>query len=241
MRRIILTLVAGALVAAVALPALAASTPTTGSTTPAPSHSHWFAGSVSAVGLSSLTVGVLWTGPHDSSLNGQSVIVSVDSNTAITSGKDRTPVALSSIQNGDLVGVVASGAIGVSGMTATKIHVYCNCHWIGGTISSIGTGSITVQVAKTGPYDTVLSGQAVTVVLDGATSCIVGEEKTSIPCSNLKLGQGVGVVFSANGFFKAPGFDPSKATFTAKQIHVWGHKRVPGASTDSSTAAQVAA
>ena len=41
------------------------------------SHRVWFAGSVAAVGSTSLTVNVLWTGPHDGSLNGQTLNVSV--------------------------------------------------------------------------------------------------------------------------------------------------------------------
>jgi uncharacterized protein DUF5666 len=237
MRRIILMLVAGVLTAAIALPAFAAS-PAPTATPTAKAHSHWFAGSVSAVGSSSLTVGVLWTGPHDSTLNGQSVTVSVDSNTEIVSGKDKTPVPLSSIQNGDLVGVVASGS-DLSSMTALRVHVFCNCHWIGGTISSLDSSSLTVQVKKTGPYDTVLAGQAVTIGVDGKTTYILGKDKTPIQFSDLKVGEGVGVIFSANGFFKAPGFDPSKAIFTAKQVHVWGHRQVPVASTDASKAAQV--
>ena len=63
MRKFIPLLAAGALMAAFALPALAASpVTTTTTTTPTPTakaHSHWFAGSVSAVGHNSLTVSVL--------------------------------------------------------------------------------------------------------------------------------------------------------------------------------------
>ena len=51
--------------------------------------------------------------------------------------------------------------------------------------------------------------------------------------------EGVGVVFSANGFFKAPGFNPATATFTAKRVHVWPKRRVPPASSDASAAAGV--
>jgi hypothetical protein len=239
MRRFILMLVAGALMAAVALPALAAP-PVTTATPNARVRSHWFAGSVSAVGTSSLTVGVLWTGPHDTALNGQPVTVSVDSNTQITSGKDKTPVPLSSIQTGDLVGVIASGS-DLSSLTALKIHVNCNCHWVGGTISALGSSSVTVQVKRTGPYDTVLANQAVTIGVDGNTTYIRGRNKAPLQFSDLKVGDGVGVIFSANGFFKAPGFDPSTAIFTAKQVHVWGHRQVPAASTDGSNAAQVTA
>jgi hypothetical protein len=50
-----------------------------------------------------------------------------------------------------------------------------------------------------------------------------------------------GVVFAADGFFRAPGFDPTKATFTAKRVHVWGPRQMPLASADASAAANVAA
>ncbi len=249
MRKLIPLLAAGALMAAVALPALAASpapsTTTTTTTTATPiarAHAHWFAGSVSAVGTSSLTISVLWTGPHDSALNGQSVTVSVDSNTELTSGKDRMPISLPSVQNGDLVGVVASGmGSDLTTLTALKIHVSCNCHWVGGTISALGSNSLTIQVKKTGPYDTVLSGQAVTIGVDGNTTYIHGKDKAPIQFSDLKVGDGVGIIFSASGFFKAPGFDWTKATFTAKQVRVWGARHTPPASTDAGAAAPVGA
>jgi hypothetical protein len=222
---------------------VAATTTTTTTTTANPtaqSHSHWFAGSVSSVGSSSLTVGVLWTHQHDDSLNGQLTTVAVNSDTQITSGKARTQISLSDIQTGDLVAVVASGSgSDLSSLTASKIHVYCNCHWVGGTISALGTSSVTIQVKRTGPYDTVLSGQAVPINVDSNTVFVAGKDKHTIQFSDLKVGAGVGVVFSADGFFKAPGFDPSTANFTAKRIHLWGHKMVPLASTDASAAASV--
>jgi uncharacterized protein DUF5666 len=250
MRKLIPFFLAAFVVAAFALPALAAdpatsssTTTTTASTTTAANpavRSHWFAGSVSSVGSNSLTVGVLWTRQHDDTLNGQLVAVAVNSDTQITSGKDRTPISLSDIQAGDLVAVVASGSgSDLTTLTATKIHVYCNCHWVGGTISAIGSSSVTIQVKRTGPYDTVLSGQAVPINVDSNTVFVAGKDKHTIQFSDLKVGLGVGVVFSANGFFKAPGFDPSTANFTAKQVHVWGRQMVPAASTDASAAAAV--
>jgi Domain of unknown function (DUF5666) len=244
MRKLIPLFFAVAVVAAFALPALAAgpaATATSAANLTPRSHSHWFAGSVGSVGGSSLTVGVLWTRQHDDSLNGQVTTVAVNSDTQITSGKDRTPISLSDLQPGELVAVVASGggSSDLTSLTATKIHVYCNCHWVGGTISAIGTSSITVQVKRTGPYDTVLSGQAVPINIDSGTVFIAGKNKQAISLSDLKVGAGVGVVFSADGFFKAPGFDPSKANFTAKRVHLWGHRMVPLASTDASASAAV--
>jgi hypothetical protein len=257
MRKLIPFFLAAFVVAAFAVPAFAdgpaTSTSTTTSTTAAtttttasnPSvraHAHWFAGSVSSVGSDSLTVGVLWTRQHDDSLNGQLAAVSVNSATQITSGKDKTPISLSDIQPGDLVAVVATGSgSDLTTLTALRIHVYCNCHWIGGTVSAIGTSSVSIQVKRTGPYDTVLSGQVVPVNVDSNTVFLAGKDKTPIGLSDLKVGEGVGVVFSADGFFKAPGFDPTKANFTAKRIHVWGNHAVPLASSDASASAGISA
>src|SRR5271168_4118097 len=81
MRKLIPFFLAAFVVAAFALPALAAdpatststttatvtATTTTGANPSVSSHSHWFAGSVSSVGSNSLTVGVLWTHQHDDS------------------------------------------------------------------------------------------------------------------------------------------------------------------------------
>ena len=95
---------------------------------------HWFAGTVTAVGPSSLTVGVLWTGPNDGSLNGDTVTVGVETRTRINQGPHHRPIALASIGTGDLVAVRATGDATTS-LTARRIHVFCNCHWIGGTVN----------------------------------------------------------------------------------------------------------
>jgi len=201
---------------------------------------HWFAGSVASVGGSSLSVNVLWTGPHDGALNGETVNVAVDSNTVIVEGPNKESEQLSDIQPGDLVGIIASGqGDDLTSLTANRIHVYCNCHWVAGTLSSInGSSSITVQVKKTGPYDTVLNGQSVTIGLNGSTVYIQGRDKTPIGLGDLKPNEGVGVIFAANGFFRAPGFNPETATFTAKRVHAWAPRQVPSASSDASATAQ---
>src|SRR5579871_3072302 len=100
---------------------------------------HWFAGSVSSVGSGTLTVGVLWAGPNDGSLNGQTVTVAVSDHTRIF-GPGHRPIALASIQQGQLVGVRAAGT-DLSNLTAVRVRVWCNCHWVGGTIRSIGNSS----------------------------------------------------------------------------------------------------
>ena len=205
----------------------------------APAAAHWFAGTVTAVGSSSLTVGVLWTGPNDGSLNGQSVNVAVATQTRINQGPHHQAIALASISTGDLVAVRASGD--ASSLTARRIHVFCNCHWIGGTVSSVGSTSFSVAVKRTGPYDTVLDNTTVTLQTNQYTVYLAGHRRARIGLSDLEPGEGVGVVFAADGFFKAPGFDPTKATFTAKRVHVWGQRQVPQASSDAGASASVSA
>jgi hypothetical protein len=242
MRRLIAIFAVGVFLSVAGI-AAADTTPAATTTTPstaAPTQPrHWFAGTVTAVGSNSLTVGVLWTGPNDTSLNGQSVTVSVADNTRINKGR-QGPIALAAIQNGDLVAIRAEGSA-PSGLTARRIRDFCNCHWIGGTVASVGTNSFTVSVQRTGPYDTVLDNTTVTLQTNALTVYLHGHRGHRITFSDLRPGQGVGVVFAADGFFKAPGFDPTKATFTAKRVHVWGSMHTPAASSDAPDAAQVAA
>ena len=200
---------------------------------------HWFAGTVTAVGPSSVTLGVLWTGPNDGFLNGQSVNVNVVTRTRINQGPHHRAIALASVAVGDLVAVRATSDL--TSLTARRIHVFCNCHWIGGTVNSVGSTSFSVDVKRTGPYDTVLDNTTVTLQTDQYTVYLRGRNRARIGLSDLKPGEGVGVVFAADGFFKAPGFDPTKATFTAKRVHVWGQRQVPPASTDAGSSASVSA
>ena len=80
MRRLIAILAVGVFlsVAGIAAADTTPATTTTPTTTAPTKPGHWFAGAVTGVGSNSLTVGVLWTGPNDGSLNGQSVTVAVD-------------------------------------------------------------------------------------------------------------------------------------------------------------------
>ena len=135
-------------------------------------------------------------------------------------GPHHKPIALAQIQVGDLVAVRAIGN-DLTSLTAARIRDFCNCHWIGGTIASVGSGSFTVNVKRTGPYDTVLDNTTITLGTNALTVYLRGPHRARLGFSDLTVGEGVGVVFSANGFFKAPGFDPTTATFTAARVHVW--------------------
>ena len=192
----------------------------------------WLAGSVTTASSTSVGVDVLWTGPKDTQLKGQTVTLAVDSSTRIVYGKGQ-----SSIDPGDLVRVRAvSSDSTLSSLTAKRIHVDCNCHWIGGTIDSIGS-TLVVHAGRTGPYDRVLNGRDVTLQLNGSTIYIEGKGKTPITAADLKAGDKVGVVFSASGFFKDPGFDPGTATFTALRVHYWPGDATPSVSSDADAAA----
>jgi hypothetical protein len=235
-----LTAVAAAVVAFAILPlgAVAAPPGSGGSAKAAKPHVHWLAGSVASVGSDSLTVNVLWTGPKDGQLNDTTVTVGVTGDTTIENGKTKAAAQLSDIVPGDLVSLRATAADAtLASLTATHIRIWCNCHWIGGTIGSIGSSSFTVQVSRTGPYDTMLKGTTVTIDVNDSTAYIKGKDKTQISFSDLQVAAGVGVVFGADGFFKAPGFDPETATFTAARVHEWMKRQVPPPSTDAGSAA----
>ena len=68
-----------------------------------------------------------------------------------------------------------------------------------------------------------------------------GPRRARIGLSDLKPGEGVGVVFASDGFFKAPGFDPTKATFTARRAPAWAQRQVPPSSSDAGDSASVSA
>jgi outer membrane receptor for ferric coprogen and ferric-rhodotorulic acid len=76
----------------------------------------------------------------------------------------------------------------------------------------------------------------VTLQLNGSTEYVQGKTKTPIALSDLKVGDHVGVVFGASGFFKAPGFNAATATFTAKRVRDRGTKAASPAADASSVA-----
>src|SRR3954454_9610873 len=113
MRRLIVMAAALGLLPAVPLPR-AAQKPGAAAKVP----HHHFAGAVTAVGSDSVTVDVLWTGKHDTQLLNTTVTVAVTGDTALTSGKAHTPIALATIHPGDLVGVGVTGDKSLSSLTA---------------------------------------------------------------------------------------------------------------------------
>jgi Domain of unknown function (DUF5666) len=163
-----------------------------------------FGGSVASATSTSLTVDVIWPGRRGTTApTSSTVTVAIDSSTKVSYGKTK-----SSIEPGDLVGVVATGSDGA--LTARRIRVTCNCHFVAGTVGTVSSSSLQVLVTRTGPVDTVLNGKTVTIALNSST-----QYKNS---STLTSGEKVRVVFSASGFFKDPSFDPETATFTALRV-----------------------
>jgi len=178
-----------------------------------------FAGSVSSTGNGTVTVNVIWA-KAGTVTAGEQVTVAVDPQTKITKGPKRSPATLDDVKAGDLVGVGTAQASG-GPLTARRIHISCNCHWIGGTVTANDGTTLTVQAAKTGPFDTVLAGHAVKIGLASGTTYLEGRGKHPITAPDVKVGDKVGVVFAASGFFQQPGFDWTAATFTAKRVHDW--------------------
>jgi hypothetical protein len=176
----------------------------------------FLAGSVVSADSGQLTVDVSFTGKHDQQLDGKQVSVAITADTKIVYGKGQ-----SSIDPGDLVGVHATAAdASLSTLTARKIHVACNCHFAAGKLTAISPGLIRVNVAKTGPFDKVLNGNEVKFDVDSSTTFVEGKDKKPIMIGDLSIGDTVGVIFGASGFFRDPNFNWQDATFTAKQVHL---------------------
>lgn len=154
-----------------------------------------FAGAVASSSSTSLTVNVLWSRKGTTS---GTVTVAIDPNTKIVYGKGK-----SSIENGDLVRVIAAGS------TARRIHVDCNCHFAAGTLESLSGSQLKIHVERTGPYDGVLKGNDVTFQLGDLAAA-----------PNLLADAKVAVVFSATGFFKDPSFDWQNATFSVLHLRL---------------------
>jgi len=184
---------------------------------PAPhAHGLFLAGSVVSAGSGQVTVDVSLTGKNDQQLDGKQVVVAITADTKIDYGKGQ-----SSIDPGDLVGVHATAAdASLTTLTARRIHVACNCHWAAGKLTAISPGLIRVDVAKTGPFDKVLNGNEVKFDIDSSTKFVEGKDKQTITIADLSIGDTVGVVFSASGFFRDPNFNWQDATFTAKLVHL---------------------
>jgi hypothetical protein len=233
--RTLIALLAAVLIAAVATAAaLADGPPTTPKTPKAHAGQKHFAGEVIAVGSGSLTVKVDKTGKKDTGVNGQTLIVSVDSATQITLGKDKTQAQLSDLEVGYRARVTATAsATDASSYTAVKIAGHYGYHWFAGSVVSVGSDSITVQVTKTGKHDTQLNGQTLTVPVSSSTQYLRGKDKTPIALGDIKTGDRVGVKT------QSPNGDLSRG-MTAVRVHVRHAKKTGDGTAPTPTAASAA-
>ncbi len=178
----------------------------------------YFAGEVLAVASGTLTVKVDKTGKKDTGLNGQTVTVAVSSSTQITLGKDTTAARLSDLETGYRAGVTATAsATDPTSLTAVKIAGHYGYHWFSGSVVSVSSDSIVVLVKKTGPHDTQLNGQTLTVPVSSSTQYVQGKSKTAITLADIKPGDGVGVET------QSPNGDLSRG-MTAVHVHDRQHK-----------------
>jgi hypothetical protein len=178
---------------------------------PAKAHASSFAGAVTAVGSGSLTIHVDRAGKRATDLVGHTITVSVPAGTPITLGKDKTSISLGDIQVGWRARVAAvQDASGT--WTAKRVHAGRGDHWFAGTLTAVGSSSITVDVEKTGHHDTQLLGQTLVVPVDSATQYVLGKDKTPITLHDLTVGDRVGVVVHS------PGGDLSQG-MTAVRVH----------------------
>ena len=154
----------------------------------------YFAGEVIAVGSGTVTVKVDKTGKKDTALNGQTLTVAVSSSTRITLGKDKTAAQLSDLEVGYRAGVTATAsAADPTSFTAVRIAGHYGYHWFAGSVVSVGSDSIVVLVKKTGPHDTQLNDQTLTVPVSSSTQYVQGKSKTPITLADVKPGDGVGI------------------------------------------------
>jgi Domain of unknown function (DUF5666) len=234
MRTLIALLAAALIAAVVTAAALADGPPTTPKTPKAHAGQKFFAGEVIAVGSGSLTVKVDKTGKKDTDLNGQTLTVSVDSSTQITLGKDKTQAQLSDLEVGYRAGVTAKASdTDPSSFAAVKISGHYGYHWFAGTVVSVGSDSITVQVTKTGKHDTQLNGQTLTVPVSSSTQFLRGKNKTPIALGDIKTGDRVGVET------QSPNGDLTRG-MTAVRVHDRQQKKTGDGTAPTPTAAPAA-
>ena len=135
-----------------------------------------FAGSVTAIGSNSITVQVDKSYGHDEGLSGHSVTVNVNASTRIQ--RDGKEIQLSDLVQGEHVAVSATGCRGEGPnqtFTAKLIRAGDRELSLGGSVVSVGTSSLTVEVDHKGP------------ATDAATAALVGKQLTVAVTSATKI------------------------------------------------------
>ena len=164
MRRLLI-FIAAALVACVAAATALADTGT--SSQQCTPRVYAFAGSATAIGSNSITVRVVDGYGDDEGISGHSVMVNVNASTRIQ--RDGKEIQLSDLVQGEHVAVSATGCRGEGPnqtFTAKLIRAGDRELSLSGSVVSVGTSSLTVEVDHKGPPT------------DAATAALVGKQLT---------------------------------------------------------------
>jgi len=161
-----------------------------------------FGGSLTAIGSSSLTVEVDRTGRNDGGLGGRTITLAVDQNTKIM--RDGKPIQLSELVVGEHVGVTAEAV--ADQFTAKSVKAGDHDVSFAGTITAVGSSSLTVEVDRTGSNSGGLGGRTLTVAVDSTTQITLNGQPAQL--SQLAAGDRAAVT--------AVGIADS---YTARQIH----------------------
>jgi len=186
-----------------AVTAACAAVASAGVTARAPGRS--FAGAVTAVGPGSLTIAVDRTGKRATELLGRTVTVSVPAGTPVRIGKHAKPIALADVQVGWRARIAATQDA-AGGWTARRVHVGRGNHWFAGKLTAVGSGSITVDVKRTGRHDRQLKGRTLVVPVDSSTHYLLAKQKSAISLGDLVVGSRVRVVVHSPGGRLSEGF-----------------------------------
>lgn len=167
-------------------------------------------GTITAVGSDSISLQVAKADRIGSSLVGQTVTIAVDASTRITVGKESG--SLADLKTGARAVVVATGFPG--NLLAMRIRAgkgpEAQVHAFGGAVTAVGSGSLTIEVDRTGKHDTELMGQTITVSVPDGTPITLGEDKTPIKLSDVQVGWRAGVAATQD----------SSGAWTATRVHV---------------------
>ena len=83
--------------------------------------------------------------------------------------------------------------LGAVAATPSPAPAKAHSHWFAGSVSSVGSDSLSLDVLWTGPKDGQLNGTSVTVAVDGNTQIVSGKTKSAVPLSSIQPGDLVGL------------------------------------------------
>lgn len=166
-----------------------------------------FTGTVSVVGVDSVTLKVKQSGARGSGVG--STTVMVDEFTDIS--QNDGPLDLADLRPGDILAVTAEpDEHDTSLLTAETIEVQPRPVRLGGVVVKVGLNNLTVKVSRTGSGAAALRGVQVVVAVDDGTDIYFG--RNSIDLTDVKPGDLVGIKGEAEG--------PGLGGITAELIRV---------------------